>query len=204
MKENAGFIKYKTVLILFFLVFCLAAFPVSAQQNKSFSWSMALQNIKSGDLLPLSAPISSFTGEKFRLQINPTSECYAYVIYEGPSGDDVAVLHAGPLKGGEAWLSQILELAPPKGAESFYVIASLEEQKTLNQRITSFKANSGSVQRRALMNEIFRLRSDVSKFKEAPEKPVLMGGASRGNPGKNQGVEYSGLDTYVKTISIEH
>jgi len=203
MKDNSIF-KHKAGLLLFTLVFCLAVIPVQAQQGKSLDWSLALQNVKSGELLPFTAPINSFTGEKFRLQIHPTAACFAYVIYESPTGDEVAVLHAGTLKGGEVWLSQVLELAPPKGAESFYVIASIEEQKTLGQRITAFNSNSGSVQRRALMNEVFRLRSDVSKFKEAPEKPVLMGGASRGTPDKNQGVAYSGLNTYVKIISIEH
>jgi len=203
MKYN-GIFRHKAVLMLFFLVLCLAVIPAQAQQGKALNWSLALQNVKSGDLLPFSAPVRSFTGEQFRLQIIPSASCYAYVIYESPSGDEIAILHAGALKGGETWYSQILELTPPRGAESFYVIASVEEQKNLDQRITAYKNVSGSVQRRALMNEIFRVRSDVSKFKEAPEKPVLMGGASRGSPEKNQGVEYSGLDSYVKTVSIEH
>jgi len=95
-------------------------------------------------------------------------------------------------------------MAPPSGSESFYMIAALEEQKTLGERIAAYKANAGSMQKRALINEIFRLRGEVSQFKETPEKPVLMGGTSRGAPGKNQGVGFSGLGTYVKTISIEH
>ena len=197
-------IKYKAVLVLFFLVFCLAAIPAQAQQNQPFNWSLALQNVRSGDLVPISGQIQSWTGEQFRLQIIPASSCYAYVVYESPGGDDVMILHAGLIKGGETWYSQVLELALPSGAESFFVITSREEQKTLAQRITAFSANSGSLQKRALMNEIYRLRRDISQFKEAPEKPVLMGGASRGSPDKNQGVEFSGLDTYVKTISIEH
>jgi len=189
-----------------FVFLIVLFFPVLtfAQQSKSFSWSLGLQNVRTGDLVSYSAPVQSWTGEQFRLAINPGVECYVYVIYQSPNGSDVLVLYSGLMKTGDSWFSQVLELSPPRGSENFFVIASLEEQKGLAQRISAFKDNQGVVQRRALMNEIYSLRSDVSKFKEAPEKPVLMGGASRGAPEKSQGVEYSGVDTYVKTISIEH
>ena len=190
--------------VLVFLVVSSYPVLVFAQQGKSLSWSLGLQNVKTGDLVSFAALVQSWTGEQFRLVINPAVECFAYVIYQSPSGNDVLVLYSGVLKTDDPWYSQVLELSPPQGSESFFVITSLEEQKPLAQRISAFRANSGTVQRRALMNEIFRLRSDVSKFKEAPEKPVLMGGASRGAPEKSQGVEYSGLGTYVKSISIEH
>ena len=195
--------KYLLLVLVFFAVFF---FPVSvfAQQGKSLSWSLALQNVRTGDMIAFSAPVQSWTGEQFRFVITPEAGCFAYVIYESPGGNDVTVLYSGPLKSGEPWYSGILQLAPPRGSENFYVVVSLEEQKTLAQRISVFTANPGAVPRRALMNEIFRLRSDVSKFKEAPEKPVLMGGAARGTPDKNQGVEYSGVASYVKTVSIEH
>jgi len=189
------------------LVLLIASFysvPMFAQQGKSLNWSLALQNVKSGDLVSFSAPVQSWTGEQFRLVINPVAPCFAYLVYESPGGDNATVLYSGLLKNGETWYSQILELTPPAGSENFYVIVSSEEQKTLSQRISVFNNNPGVTQRRALMNEIFRLRSEVSKFKEAPEKPVLMGGSSRGAPDKNQGVEYSGAGAYVKIISIEH
>jgi len=102
------------------------------------------------------------------------------------------------------WVSPVMKFTDPPGLESLFIVVSREEQKNLAQRISAIKNNSGSTQKRALMNEIFKVRSDVSKFKETPEKPVLMGGATRGDPDKSMGVEYSGLETYVKTISIEH
>ena len=193
--------KRRLILVLFF-VFCLAA--VSAQQGSSLSWSMGLQNVRTGDLVSFSAPVQSWTGEQFRLIIDTGTDCYCYVIIESPSGDEVGVLYAGEMKKGEAWYSPVMALSPPRGSESLFVVVSREEQKTLAQRISAWRSNSGSAQRRALMNEVFQVRSDASKFKEAPEKPVLMGGASRGTPEKSGGVGFSGLNTYVKTISIEH
>ena len=36
------------------------------------------------------------------------------------------------------------------------------------------------------------------------DKPVLKGSATQDDPDKSMGVEYAELETYVKTISIEH
>ena len=185
-----------------FLILCVFALQAGSQPEKTFSWNLGLQNVKSGEMIPFSAPVKSWTGEQFRLVIESGTNCFCYVIAESPNGDEVAALYSGALKAKDVWYSPVLELSLPKGAESLFVIASQEEQKTLAQRIAAL--NSSAPAQRALMSEIFRLRGEVSQFKEAPEKPVLMGGASRGTPEKSQGVEFSGSGIYVKTISIEH
>ena len=190
--------------IFFSFLICLCPVLNFAQQNKSFRWSLGLQNVRTADLVSFSAPVRSTTGERFRVVINPEKDCYCYIIAETPGGSDVGVFHAGHLKGGNVWYSPAMELTPPSGSESLFIVVSLSEQKNITQRISALNNNPASTQRRALINEIFRVRSDVSKFKEAPEIPVLMGGATRGDPEKSQGVEFSGLETYVKTISIEH
>ena len=188
----------------FFLIYCGTGLLFAQQEDKSFSWTLALQNMRTGELVPFSAPVQSWNGEQFRLVVKPGAGCFCYIVAESPSGDVVAVLAADPLKSGETWYSPIMELTAPRGAESLFIVVSQTEQKILAQRISAIGNTSSTLQRRALMNEIFRLRSDVSKFREMPEKPVLMGGAARGAPEKNQGVEFSGMETYVKTISIEH
>ena len=185
---------------------CLVLF-VSAggaeKQSRPFSWTLALQNVKTGELLPFAAPVKSETGEQFRLMVNPQTACYAYVIAESANTGDVTVLYAGSLKAGETWSSGVLVLSPPKGSESLFIVASLTEQAGLSKMISAFNSSPGVTQRRALMGEVMRIRGEVSLNKEAPEKPVLMGAASRGSI-SGEGVEFSGLDTYVKTISLEH
>lgn len=186
------------------MLLILSSSLVWAQQANQVTWTLALENYKTTDMVPFDSPVQSFNGEQYRLVINPAAACFCYVVYESPDGNDVSVLYAGPLKQGEPWYSAVLELTPPRGSESLYIITCREEQKVLAQRIAAFKANAGAAQRRALMNEVFRIRSDASRFQGAPDKPVLMGGASRGNNDKNIGVQYSGSEIYVKTISIEH
>ena len=196
----------KLTLLALLIVPCSLLFAAGGsdkQQDKTFTWSMALQNVGKDEVVPFSAPVKSTTGEKYRLIINTETDCYCYVIAE-TANDDVVVLHAGPLKRGTAWFSPEIVLSLPNGSENFFVVASRDEQQDLARSAASYQGSTGPTQRRALMNEVFRLRSDVSQFKETPEKPVLIGGTARGDPGKNEGVEFSGLDTYVKTISIEH
>ena len=190
--------------VLFLLVVSL--FPLSAggqKENAPFSWTMGLQNAKTGELIPFSAPVSSWNGEQFRLVIEPSRDCYCYIIAESPDGDEVSVLHAGLIKAMETWYSPIMELTGIGGVESLFIVVSTNEQEVLSQRISALRQSSSASQR-AVMNEIFRIRGELSEFREVPERPVLMGGASRGSAEKSQGVEYSGLSAYVKTISIEH
>ena len=198
MKIKSSAAAVFTVLLVF-----MAAVQIPAQQNKSINWSLALQDIKTGEMVPFSAPVMSSTGEQYKLVVQPEAACFCYVIAESPDGE-VAVLRDGSLKQGEVWYSLTLILTAPGGSESLWVVTSRNEQKELAQKITAYNKTPGIAQRRALMTEVYKIRSDASKFKEAPEKPVLMGGASRGSPEKIEGVGYSGLETYVKNISIEH
>ena len=201
------FKSYAPLLTFLFLllpfIFLISAGGSEARQGKPLNWSMALMNVSTGDLVPFSAPVQSRTGEQFRLIIDPETDCFFYMISESPGDNGLEVLYDGALLKGE-WYSPVMVLSPPEGSESLFVIASLAEQKDLAQRISSVKANPSTANKRALMNEVFRLRSEISKFKEEPEKPVLMGGAARGASENSQGLEFSGLDAYVKTISIEH
>ena len=191
------------IIPVMFLIISISALFAGGEPEKSFSWSLSLQDMKTGDMIPFSAPVKSSTNEKYRLVIESGSDFFCYVIAEDPEGTELTVLYAGSMKARESWQSPVLEISPPDGTESLFVVASREELQTLAQRIKALDNTSESTQR-AVMNEIFRIRSEVSQFREAPEKPVLMGGAARGTPGKSQGVEFSGSGIYLKTISIEH
>lgn len=187
------------VAVLLLPVFYLAAGGASDKSNMPFNWSLGLQD-KKGEFISFSKPIKSKKGDRFSLLINPDAACFCYVIMELPDENDLVVLFSGHLQKDEQWRSTELEPVTP-GDSDFYVIVSQEEQKTLAKRISAFSAKSGNAQRRALMNEVFSIRSAVSQFKETPEKPILTGGAVRNVDNRE---EFSGFDTYVKTITIEY
>jgi hypothetical protein len=154
-------------------------------------------------MINFSAPVQSTTGEQFRLIIRPEAQCYCYIVAESSNGD-VVVVYSGNLLDGEIWYSPTMMLESPRGSEALLIIVSGHEQGALNQRITAYNRSPNSTQRRALLSEVFRVRSESSRHMEVPEKPVLMGGVARGAEDKNIGVEYSGLDTYFKVVTIEH
>jgi len=203
----------KAAMVLLPLVLCVAGGSPEVPQNGGLNWSLALQKIiksansSDGDvsvMIPFSAPVQAMTDERFHLVISPAADCYCYVVVESSGNGSVSALYSGPLKANTIWNSPELRVQPPSGSESLYVVTSREEQGTLAQGISLLNDNSTVSQKQAVINEIFRLRSEVSQFREVPEKPVLMGGTSRGDPERSQGVEFSGLNTYVKTISINH
>jgi len=189
---------------LFLALFIFLTVQVFAQQEKSFKWSMALQNFKTGESIPFDAPIQSLTGEQFRLIVKVSAKSFLYVIAESHDGEDIEVLCSKQMKNGEIWQSEVMVLTEPHGTEFLFIIASLTEQKNLTQRVNALEKNYNNINKRALITEMNSIRSNISRFRESPEKPLIIGGSSRGNREKNQGVEFSGLGTYFKTISIEH
>jgi len=202
--NNKGFKALITVLMILLPLILFVAGGGGEVKKDTLTWTMGLQNEATRAYYPFSAPVKVNTGEVYFIVITPASDCYAYIVYESSDGDEIVTIFTGKLKKDETWQSIGLKISPPKGSETFYVVVSLEEQKNLATRISALNTNSGPMQRRALLNEIYNIRSDVSQFKETPEKPILMGGAQRGDPERSQGVEFSGLSSYVKTISIEH
>jgi hypothetical protein len=191
--------------ILLSLVFSGTAFADDKYPEKAFTWSLALQNERTGGYLPFAAPVRFAGGERFRLILNTEADCYLYVLAEVSAARDLAVLHSGPLKRGITWFSPVMAMSSMGGRESLYVVTSREEQATLAERINNFSGNGNTLHRRLLMNEVFRLRNEASQFKANPERPVLIKGSStRDMYGSNEGMEFFGMATYVKTISFEH
>ena len=196
------------LLLLPLLLFIPAGNAFAAGSSDSsktpLAWSLGLLHVQTGEMIQFAAPVKSASGDKFRIVISPAAACFAYVIYKSPNGEELDVIYEGPIKNDETWYSSILEPIPPGGPESFFVVVSQAEQKILEQKISEFKQTPEPAQKEALINEIFRLQGEVSQIKETAPRPSTLGGAARGAPGKNQGVEYSGLAAYVKIISIEH
>ena len=203
--KNSFLIKNKaliTVLVFLALLLCFSAGAPQVQKN-DLTWSLGLQNQKTMKLVSLNPPVQLITGDSFFVLVEPQKDCYLYLIAESVQNEEIIVYYAGSCKGGVEWRSPEIRLIPPEGTENFFVVVSLAEQAALAQRISAFNSDSGIIQRRALMNEVFRIRAEVSNLVETPEKPVLMGGALRGSEEENAR-EFSGVGTYVKTISIEH
>ena len=187
-----------------FILFLLAGTACGLfAQTSSVNWAMSLLG-KNGEGLPLSKPAEMKNGDVFSIQINLESNAYCYVIAQD-SERGVAVLHNAQQSAGSKIVLGPMQITPPAGTESIFVIVSAGTQKELEAKIAALTTDAGS--RRAgrdLVNEVFNLRRDVSKLKENAEKPVAMGGAFRKMGETVSGTSYSGAEVYVKTVSVNH
>ncbi|GHV88702.1 hypothetical protein AGMMS50267_10620 [Spirochaetia bacterium] len=187
------------------LCLCMGLQGIYAQQ-KILDWSLALLNDRTGESLPFATPVNLKQGDRYRFLVETNTDCFCYVVGE-VSGDDMVVLRAQRLRARSLFYSDIIHIPSnvAVGSETFYIVISLTEQKPLLDKINVMQKGGTTVRnRRNVMNEIHNIRREISRFRETPETPVLMGGASRGVLSQIPAVHYSGLDTYVKVITINH
>jgi hypothetical protein len=134
--------------------------------------------------------------DTFSIYIKPEVPCYCYVIVQDAEKND-AVLQSGKLQAGQELDLGPLEITPPSGTETFYIVMTGTQQAQFE----------GSHTGGEIINAVLNFRRAISQLKENPEKPVSMGGAFRGTgtpPLRPKGIQYSGADRYVKTIIIRH
>ena len=97
-----------------------------------------------------------------------------------------------------------LILTPPGGQEIFYVVMSDTPRKALDDSLGALSVRGES--RTAMddvINEVLRIRREISQVREHPEMPVSMGGSFRGEEWESA-FRYSGAECYVKSIIIRH
>jgi hypothetical protein len=189
--------KKITAIFLFLALHGLCA------QEASINWSLSLTN-GAEEGFPVSRPVEMKNGDVFSLHIKLEADASCYIIIQD-SDRAVSVLHNARQSAGSETLLGPMQLTPPSGAETLFIIVSAGTQSALETKIAAFTADAGSRRAgRELLNEVFSLRREVSKLKENPEKPVAMGGAFRSSGKQTQGTGFSGSSVYVKTIVINH
>jgi hypothetical protein len=179
-------------VVLVFFTFGISG--LSAQEN--LTWGLAL--MQDGKELPFSQPLSMKNGEKFSIDINTKTNCYAYVLVKDSEGK-LFILNSRYMQKGTNYNTGDIQLQVPGGAETFFVVMSSVEQKTLQEAINAYNKNKSELTADGLNNALITVRREASRFRENPAIPRSMGAAIRG-----VGVEYSGVPIYVKTIIINH
>jgi hypothetical protein len=191
--------KFLLVPILFSAVLGAYAQPVRA-----FDWTIALVNRRQDAGISVDKTIRMETGDIFHFLIKSTADCFVYVIAQG-SDNSVFVFHGSPLERDKELRVGPAELTQPSGTETFFVVVSARAQRKLDQALEAYKRNPDSPRAaRAVLNEVFALRRDISGLDQNPEQPVYMGGAFRGEDASVPGLRFSGSDAYVRTFNIIH
>jgi hypothetical protein len=169
-----------------------------------FSWGLFLS--AEGTELPdsFSRPIIMKDDNIFTILVKSDSTCYCYLVGQD-SGRNVVILYNGKLEKDTELKIGPVQLNAPAGTENFYVVTSKNQQLKLEKSVEKYlKNNSSKKKADDVITEIFNLRRSVSSLNENPEIPVLLGGAFRNTESDIKGTNYSGADTYVKSIVIRH
>ena len=182
--------------MIIFITFVLAVLNVQAiTAEESFTWHLALVRNEEG--LPIDSTIPMNNDDTFSIEIYTEKDCYMYLVVEMSSGSISPYHRQIKAKVPEKIVQGTIR--PPKGQEKFYVGASLNEQKTLQNAIENY--NKEKTPNNALVVKTLLFEAGTS-YNKSPGQPVDFAGTIRGE--SILGTEYSGASVYSKTITISH
>jgi hypothetical protein len=190
-----------------FLVFIFLGMAnlVLAQSDEGITWKLAFLKgeIVSQTVPDLTKPVQMKDGEKFQLFIHIVNpEARVYILYHG-ADDSIEVLSYELLPANTAYMLpspyQTYTMTPPAGVEKIYVIVSKERQLNLENLLSKKKRDT-----KAILEELKAIQQKVLQIAEEPQKPVPIGGTVRGGAELLQATQYTGQETYVRIIRIEH
>ena len=91
----------------------------------------------------------------------------------------------------------------PAGTDRYHVVVSASPRTSLEKLLTKASNEGLLANPESVKDEILRIRQDSSRIALDAEKPVAMGGVTRGAKPVTA-TQMEGKNVYVKTISIRH
>jgi hypothetical protein len=190
------------------LVVALGVAGVASAQT-GYTWKMAVVKMENGKevSLPFTRPLKMVDGDQFFLVVVPEAQGNLLILYEDTTGE-VTEMYRGLVKSGQLVVlpgesdasgkPQAFAVSPPGGTEKLHVVISAKPQTALERLLPSLPGNS-----RKVLDAVTELKTSLSSLGEAPEKPAPMGGTHRGLADASM-TQFTGKDTYVRTIRFDH
>ncbi len=158
-------------------------------------------------------------GSKLKFLVEPVSACSVYLLLLD-SAEDLHVLYreaprpgARDADGRPTYIpagSQWFELDGGGGLETFMLLASRDPLPELDALLDGYARAPAAAKKKLggeIVAEVRRLQKAHRNFERPVEKPVMIGGRTRGGPADSidrLAVEVSAEKFYDKTITIEH
>lgn len=185
---------------------CLTALPYAAAQDaKPIAWELALLK---GELVSqksqdIDKPIPMKSGDKFQIYFRLAGpRSYVYFLIYGADGTIQPILWGIYDEDSAFLLPSTYEpftVTPPDGTDYLYVLVSSARQTALEKLLKAKTADAN-----AILEEIKRIQLSGSKLTEVPQKPVPMGGVSRGGLEFLKATQFEGRSSYVQIIRLDH
>jgi hypothetical protein len=167
-----------------------------------------------------------YTGDSFKMLIQPLSKCYVYVMFQDSRGgmtllfpyssqeigSSVSTDVSYTMPRGRLWYS----LDSNTGRETFYIIASGERLTDLERLLHGLKKPDEQAAKNVtqqVIQQINTYRKLYRKFVSMSEKPIAIAGNVRGIGDEKEvdrvdlsqfATEVEATGIYIRTISIEH
>ena len=195
----------KSMVLSMLLVFLIYS-GIFAQGRGDIAWEMAVLKWTGSNFESFSPqrPITMQTGDAYQIYIKFDSPGYCYIVQEN-SDRTSSIIFNGPLTAGQTMFfpgeDEEYIASADTGTIRFHVVVSSSQRTNLERYMSQGTgARLAGAQHTALVDEIRAINRSIATVAEAPERPVVMGGAVRGT--SYVAYRYEGQGTYVKTITI--
>ena len=194
--------KKLIVLSILFFLMCMMVF---AQNLNTIEWGMAIRKYNGSDYESISPhrPIAMENGDEYYIYLTSGSLGYFYVIMEYPDRTS-QILYSGSPRN---WVPELIingddNFIIPSGTGiiRIHVVVSSAPRPLLGQNLNQRLVGARHT---AVIDEIQAIGRSISTVAEAPERPVKMGGGTRGEDSLTV-FRYGGQNTYVRTVVIRY
>ncbi len=185
-------------------------------QEMSFKWATILADNKGErGTLSITKNTTVFSGDLLSIFIQPIERAYVY-LYLVDSNDDLSLLFPARISDFDKDYSFGKKyhipgkITPPKGTETFFLLASVKRLEKLESLTKAHMFASGRAREAAkakVIAEIKDVKRDFSGLKEFAEKPTPLLSTMRTRGVEEEtdyAIEVSAKDIYSKTIRLEH
>jgi hypothetical protein len=198
--------------------------PIAAKDagepTVSLRWAVGALDAAGGKPAAIQHDTKLGTGTKLKLLVEPTSPGSVYLLLLD-SSQSLSVLYrksSTVSKAGDGKPtyippgSQWFELETGAGMETFFLLASVDPLKDLEQLIDRHEAATGADKKTAataIVEEVKRLNKANRNFARPVERPVMIGGKTRGTTDAASAIDQLAVEVeaerfYGKTITIDH
>ncbi len=207
--------RISTVLLAVAAVLALALPATTASADTpevSLRWALGAREADVDAPSAIQKDTQLGAGSRLKFLVEPLSPCSVYLILLD-SQENVHVLFresarlADPtyIPPGEQWF----ELDNEEGMETFFLLASAKPLAELEALLDRQAAEDSAALQSEIVSEIRRLYKAHRNFSRPVEKPVMIGGRTRGDGDTfssidRLAVEISAEQFYGKTITIDH
>jgi len=191
-----------------------------AGKTVNLRWAVGALDAAGGKPSAIQKDTKLESGTKLKLLVEPLSAGSVY-LFLLDSSDELHVLYrksSAPSKGGDGKPtyippgSQWFELETGAGMETFFLLASVDPLADLERGIDKFEAAAAPDKKAAasaLIEEVRRLNKAHRNFARPVEKPVMIGGQTRGATDAASAIDQLAVEVeaekfYGKTITIDH